>query len=63
MQDTLCSREVSERLGVSLRTLTTWRRKGILVPEVIYPTNRFRYTEQQIKEFESSICKSNRKEI
>lgn len=60
MQNTLCKQEVAERLGVSERTLTTWRHNGTLVPEIIYPSKRSRYTEQQIEEFESRLYTSKK---
>ena len=48
----LGAQAVADRLGVSARTLTTWKRKGILVPAIMYPTGRYKYTEAQIIEFE-----------
>lgn len=60
MQNTLCKQEVAERLGVSERTLTTWRHNGTLVPEIIYPSKRSRYTEQQIEEFERRLYTSKK---
>lgn len=51
----LSSQEVADRLGVTPRTLTTWRYKEILVPAISYPTGRYKYTEAQIEEFEKKV--------
>lgn len=53
----LGAQAVADRLGVSARTLTTWKRKGILVPAIMYPTGRYKYTEAQIIEFEQQMRK------
>lgn len=55
MQKLLSGREVAKRLNVCPKTVTNWRRKGILVPEIIYSTNRVKYTEEQIIAYEQSI--------
>lgn len=52
----LTPNQVSERLGVSLRTLYTWEQKGVLVPYKM-PGKKGRkfYSESQIEEFWSNI--------
>lgn len=52
----LTPNEVSERLGVSLRTLYQWEKDGILVPYK-RPGIKGRkfYSEEQIQEFWSNI--------
>ena len=52
----LTPNEVSERLGVSLRTLYQWEKDGILVPYK-RPGIKGRkfYSEEQIQEFRSNI--------
>lgn len=52
MQRLLSSGEAARRLGVTPRTLQLWKQKGILMPAVITPTGRFKYSEEQIKQYE-----------
>ena len=43
--------EVKDILGVSYTTLTNWRLRGILVPDLSLPTGRYKYSRSQIENF------------
>ena len=63
-ENMLTPKEVSERLGVSLRTLYTWEKEGSLVP---YKSpgieGRKFYSEEQIEEFWKNIEKERLERI
>lgn len=54
--------EMAKRLGVSIKTLQRWDRKGILVAKRT-PTDRRYYTEDQYLEYIGSTTKSKQKTI
>lgn len=48
MENTLTSRQVADRLGMTVKTLQRWEREGRLVPASRTITNRRVYTAEQI---------------
>lgn len=55
-------KEMAERLGVTVRTLQIWDKKGILKAHRT-PTNRRYYTEEQYLEYIGQSTSNNRKNV
>ena len=51
MSEMLNPGEVKSILGVSYTTLTNWRLRGILIPDLCLPTGRYKYSREQIEQF------------
>lgn len=49
----LTSRQVADRLGVTIRTVERWREAGVFTPERRTLGNHSRYTEKQTCEFKA----------